>query len=190
MALSINYSGRNVDVTDSIQEYTTAKLASLPHIDLATSVSVEVGQHVAHKGVSKDFYVRVLIVLPRAVVRVKKEGDDVYKIVDTMLSSLRAKLTKYKDHFRKWEGEESWPEIKIEENARYKHDPEVSAMYAGYEPPVRRKKLVIDHPMSVSEAVERMELLDKKYFIFRDISTSKLAVLARAEEDYELVVIE
>lgn len=190
MSHHIVFTGRNVEVTDSIKEFITEKLDKIPNIDTATSMQVEVGQTVAHKGTADDFYVRILINLPRAVVRYKKDGEDVYKIFDSMLPSLHKKMVQYKENFRKWEGQESWPEMVIEEDFEKVKDDSASAVYASYEPTIRRKVLKEMSPMTVTEAIERMELLDKDYFVFKDVKTNGIAVVMRKNNGYEMVATE
>ncbi|WKZ23890.1 MAG: ribosome-associated translation inhibitor RaiA [Candidatus Dojkabacteria bacterium] len=189
MNVPILFTGRNVEVTDSMKSYIEDKINKLPHVELATQISVEVGKTVFHKGADKDFYVRILMNLPKAVVRMKKDGGDVYVLVDDMMPSLHAKLVKYKDNFRKWDGAESWPEAAIVEDlAVTDHDESASAIYAGYVPPVRRKVIKEMPPMSVTEAIERMELLDKSLFIFKDVQSGNVAVVVKKDDEYEMVI--
>lgn len=190
MSLPITYTGRGVEVTDPMKTYIEDKLLKIPHMELATSINLEVGKTVFHKGAEKDFYVRILITLPKAVVRMKKEGGDVYVLFDAMAPSLRGKLVHYKDNFRKWEGAESWPETAIVEDVKEEAtaDDSSSALYAGYSPKIRRKVITEMAPMSVTEAIERMELLDKDFFIFKDVQSSKIAVVVKKGNEYEIVV--
>lgn len=192
MALPITFTGRGVEVTDSIRQFVEDKLSKLPHIELVTQINVEVGKTVFHKGSESDFYVRILITLPKAVVRIKKEGAEVYPLMDEMIPSLHKKMVHYKDNFRKWEGAEAWPETVMTEDFASKQaaDDSTSAMYAGYTPKVRRKVVTEMSPMSVTEAIERMELLDKEFFVYKDVQTGNVAVVAKKGEEYEVVVAE
>lgn len=189
MSLPITYNGRGVEVTDAIKQYIEEKLLKIPHVEQVTQVNVEIGKTVFHKGSEKDFYVRLLLTLPKAVVRIKKEGADVYVLLDDILPSLSKKLVQYKENFRKWEGSETWPETTVTEDMQaVGPDDSTSAIYASYTPKVRRKVLTEMVPMSVTEAIERMELLDKEYFIFKDVQTNHIAVVARKNGEYEMVV--
>lgn len=188
MSLPITFTGRGVEVTESMQNYIEDKLSKLPHIELVTQINVEVGKTVFHKGSEKDFYVRLLLTLPRAIVRMKKEGADVYVLVDDMVPSLHSKMVHYKENFRKWEGAESWPETAVVEDFKQTEDDTSSAMYASYTPNVRRKVITEMSPMSVTEAIERMELLDRSFFIFKDVQSGKIAVVVKKDNDYEMVV--
>jgi len=192
MTLPTTFTGRGVEVTDSIKQFVEDKLLKVPHIELVTQINVEVGKTVFHKGTDKDFYVRILITLPKAVVRIKKEGADVYALMDEMTPALHKKMVHYKENFRKWEGAEAWPETALVEDvaAQEAQDDSASALYAGYEPKVRRKIVSEMSPMSVTEAIERMELLDKEYFIFKDVQSGNIAVVAKKGEGYEVVVAE
>jgi len=190
MSLPITFTGRGFDVTDPIKKYVEDKLLKLPHIELATQIDLEVGKTVFHKGAAKDFYVRILITLPKAVVRMKKEGEDVYVLFDDMAPSLHEKLVHYKDNFRKWEGAETWPENAVVEDVKEeaKLEDSSSAIYAGYVPKIRRKVITEMAPMSVTEAIERMELLDKDFFIFKDVQSGNIAVVVKNGSEYEMVV--
>jgi putative sigma-54 modulation protein len=192
MTLPITFTGRGVEITDSMKQFIEDKLAKLPHIDLVTQVNVEVGKTVFHKGSENDFYVRILITLPKAVVRIKKEGAEVYPLMDEMTPALHKKMVHYKDNFRKWEGAEAWPETALADDlaTQQANDDSSSAMYAGYTPKVRRKVVTEMSPMSVTEAIERMELLDKEYFVFKDVQTGNVAVVAKKGGEYEVVVAE
>lgn len=187
MDIPIIFTGRNVDVTESMRQFITEKLEKVLYIESATSINCEVGQTMSHRGTEKDFYVRFLINLPRAQVRLKKEGPEVYPLVDEMMISLRNKMVQYKDNLKKWEGTEVWPESPVVEDASLLDD-SASAVYAGYTPHIRRKVISEMAPMSVTEAIERMELLDKDYFVFKDIQSGKVSVVARKTGEYEVVV--
>ena len=186
MSIPISFTGRGVEVTDSMKNFITEKLEKVPHIELATQANVEVGQTMAHKGTENDFYVRILLNLPRAILRMKKEGSEVYDLVDQMLPSLHQKMVQYKENFRKWEGAETWPETQVTEDI--KEEESNSAMYAGYTPNVRRKVLTEMAPMSVTEAIERLELLDKQFFVFKDVQSGNIAVVSKKGANYEMIV--
>lgn len=189
MSLPIIYTGRGVEVTESMKNYIEEKLEKVPHMDSVTLVNIEVGKTVFHKGSEKDFYVRLLVTLPKAVLRIKKEGADVYVLFDDMMPSLHKKMVQYKDNFRKWEGAETWPETAVvEDTADKETESAASAIYAGYVPNVRRKVITEMPPMSVTEAIERMELLDKEFFIFKDVQSGNVAVVAKRNGEYEMIV--
>jgi putative sigma-54 modulation protein len=188
MALPLSFTGRNVEITDAMKQFITEKLEKVIYMDLATSVDCEIGQTMSHRGTEKDFYVRFLIRLPRAEVRLKKEAAEVYPLVDEMMVTLHKKMVQYKDNFQKWEGTETWPESQVIEDVVAAVDDSASAVYAGYTPKVRRKVLTEMIPMSVTEAIERMELLDKEFFVFKDVHSSKIAAVARKGGEYEMVV--
>ncbi|MCC7304346.1 HPF/RaiA family ribosome-associated protein [bacterium] len=188
MSLPIIFTGRGVEVTEALKNYIEDRLLKVPHIEMVTHVDVEIGKTVFHKGSDKDFYIRLLLTLPKAVVRIKKEGADVYVLMDEMVPSLHHKMLHYKDNFRKWEGSESWPETAIVEDVAQYKDDSASAIYAGYTPTVRRKIISEMAPMSVTEAIERMELLDREFFVFKDIQSNNIAVVAKKGNGYEVVV--
>lgn len=181
--MQVTFTGRGLEVTDAMKQFITEKLEKLPNTEAVLHTNCEVGQEVAHKGVEKDFYIRILVTLPKAVIRIKKEGPEVYALLDEMLPRIQKKMVQYKDNRHKWEGREIWPEATFNEN-----DDSASAVYAGYEPKVRRKVVTEMPPMSIREAIERMELLDKSVYLFKDVQTGKVAVITRDAGNYEVLI--
>jgi len=182
--MQVTFTGRGLEITEAMKDFITEKLEKIPYIESATHINCEIGQEIAHKGTEKDFYIRLLITLPKAAVRMKKEGPEVYSLLDEMLPSIQKKLVQYKENSKKWEGSEQWPEAKVEEE---QVDTSVSAVYANYVPKIKRKNITEMQPMSVSEAIERMELLDKSFFVFKDILTNSIAVVSKKGGSYELI---
>ena len=141
----IQFFAKGMDLTESIKEYILEKLAKLNNKDLVESINVEVGQTIAHRGVNKDFYVKFLLKVPNVYIRVKKVGDDLYKLIDEAVDVLVSKLERYVDDLHKWQGKEEWPEI-----STYTDDS--SSTYTPvdvYSPVVRKKKITNMTPISV-----------------------------------------
>mgnify|MGYP000246036646 CR=1 FL=1 len=179
------FSGKGVDLTESIKSYFLDKVKRVRYIELALVVDLEVGENISHKGVATDFYIRVLITLPKTLLRIKKVGEDVYKLIDEMVDNLEEKLKKYKDNLRKWEGSEPWPVRRIIEDADYKLDNDGN--YSNYLTPVRRKYVEHTIPISVEEAIQRMELLGKEFFFFRNVEDNEYAVIYKENSGYVLL---
>lgn len=187
MKATVVFTGRGLDITPAMKEFITEKLEKLTYIDMALLIDCEVGQTVAHKGKKDDFYVRFLITVPKAAVRLKKNGPEVYSLVDFMMPMLQEKLVQYKENLRKWEGSEAWPEPTVVE-AHSQADE--SSVYAGYVPKIRKKVLAELTTVSVTEAIERMELMDRDFYVFKDISSGKISIISKQGTGYELLVPE
>lgn len=183
----LSISGRGVEVTEAIKQYIEEKIQRINFIELSTAIHCEVSYAKGHRGADQDFAFRILVDMPSAVVRIRKEGKDLYALVDEVVDSADSKMVKYKDNLRKWEGSESWPEAQVIADEAEQKSENIDAQYLNYKPQIRRKILAELSPISIEEALARMELLGKNYFLFKDISTGKLALLTFEEGEYLLV---
>lgn len=183
----IQFSARGMSITEGMKSYIIEKLEKITYIDDAITISCEVGKTVSHRGTDTDFYVKVLLHYPKAFIRVKKEGSDVYPIMDMIIEALQKKVNQYQDSKRKWDGQENWPQFDVVDESI--NDETLEARkYATYEPAVRRKIITDLSPMTVSQAIEHLELLGKTLYLFKDIETSKLSVIYKDDAGYTLLV--
>jgi putative sigma-54 modulation protein len=166
---SVQISGDGLDITDAIREYIHEKLHKYENIfEIATNIKVECSHQVAARGVEKDFRVEVLMNLPRTQARVEKQGADLYAAIDEVTDVLVRKVKKYKGKLRQWEGKAPWKKREPEEELDVELDDD--AWYVdNYVPQiVERKKLENCTPMSEAEAIERMEMLGYKCYLFKN----------------------
>lgn len=171
--LKFNLNGRGLKVTNKMQVMVEDRLSNFDRFKkMILQLEFEIGQNKAHKGVKNDCYVRALATLPHAKVRVKKEGKDVLVLIDSVMDILEDRLQQYLDNLRHWQNKESWPEIKAIQDQELDDGIRLS-----YEPKVRIKVLEEASPMSISEAIERMELLGRVAYFFKNIETSHFEMI-------------
>ncbi|WKZ30193.1 MAG: HPF/RaiA family ribosome-associated protein [Candidatus Dojkabacteria bacterium] len=183
----VQFSARGMSITEGMKAHITEKLEKITYIDDALSVSCEVGKTVSHRGSDSDFYIKVLVSYPKAVIRVKKEGNDIYPIMDMIAEALQKKVNQYHDGKRKWEGQENWPKYDLVDEIVDDESIEASK-YATYTPAVRKKVISELAPITVSQAIEHLELLGKMFYLFKDIETGKLSVIYKDDAGYTLLI--
>ena len=92
-----------MEITGAIRDYIHEKITKHDKLlDKATSIRVECTQHVAARGVSKDFRVELLVGVPKKVIRVEKDGSDIYALVDEAVDVLVREAKEYKERLRNW----------------------------------------------------------------------------------------
>ncbi len=184
-SLNMRFKAKGMELSSALKEYFIGKIDKLEHKGLVEWIDVEFGQTIAHRGVADDFYVRVLLKMPKAYVRVKKSGDDIYALVDEVVDILVQKVNQY---FSKLAEQPKVPEklIVLQDQEDFSND---VAKYLDYEVRVRRKELKEMAPMTVQEAVVHLELLGLPAFIFRNVEDgNSVQMLYKDGTEYVLVV--
>jgi putative sigma-54 modulation protein len=186
---AVQISGDGLDLTDAIREYIDEKLTKYENIfEVATNIRVECSEHVAARGVDKDFKVEVLMNLPRTQARVEKKGADLYAAIDEATDVLVRKVKKYKDKLRQWEGKAPWKAIEPEEELEVEEPDEDDWYFTNYVPKVvRRKKIQNCTPMEEAEAIERMEMLGYDSFLFKNKEGLYCMIYKRKRGGYGIV---
>jgi putative sigma-54 modulation protein len=185
---AVQISGDGFDITDPIREYIDEKLTKYEKIfEIATNIRVECSEHVASRGVDKDFKVEILMNLPRTQARVEKKGADLYAAIDEATDVLVRKVKKYKGKLHQWEGKAPWKTRSPEEELDVE-PPEDSWYVPNYVPKVvRRKQMTNCTPMSEAEAIERMEMLGYDSFLFKNKDGKYCMLYKRKSGGYGIV---
>lgn len=177
----IQVTGQGLDITDPIREYIEGKIKKHENIfEVATSIKVLCIQSVATRGVSNDFTVEISMNLPKAIAQVKKQGEDLYALVDEATDVILRKVKKYKDTLHKWEGKVPWKIAEAGASLSLEEPENEEWLGLDYLPKIVKRKMVEDcTPMSEAEAIERMEMLGNESFIFKNKDTGKTSMVYR-----------
>ena len=178
---NIRFNARGMELSNALADYFIEKFSKIEHQDLINWVDVEFAQTKSHRGADDDFYVRVLIKLPKAYIRVKKSGKEIYAIVDEVNDILFKKIQQY---FENLSQTASKNDIVVVPDAG-----EESQKYIDYKVKVRRKNLVEMAPISVQEAVQHLELLELPAYLFRNVDNgNQIQMIYKENGEYVLVV--
>ena len=182
MPFHIEITGRNMEVTDRIDDYVTKKVSKLvrylndideAHIDLAFAKSA--------RSASDRIVAQITIRGKGFILRSEERADDIYAALDTALDKMQRRIERYKGKRNRGRGDgrsaaevAPLPEFEEEE----------------YEPPLiaRRKHFVVS-PMDETEAIEQMVLLGHEdFFVFFNASSESINVLyKRRDGTYGLI---
>ncbi len=179
---TITVSGNGFEVTESLERYITEKLQKHEALfSLSTAVQVECTSEKSSRGVDNDFRVEVSVTLPKALARVSKSGADIHAVFDEVIEVLLRKLKRYKDRLNEWEGKRPW---KVEYMDRMSEpvEEEVGGDFINYVPKIiERFKMDNCTPMSEAEAIEQMELVDRRCYLFKKKDTGTFAMVYKRE---------
>lgn len=161
--------GRDTKVTPALQEYAEKKVEKLGKL-------IEFDEANVVLKVFKDKHrAEITIPLAGALLRAEQETDDMYVSIDQAAEKLERQITRYK---AKW-GKKGRGTLRTAETSS-----EISAE----QETIIRSKHFSAKPMSVDEALMRMNLLEHSFFAFTNEATGKINVVyVRKDSGYGLL---
>jgi putative sigma-54 modulation protein len=178
MTLEVEIYGRNMEVTDRIDDYVTKKVSKLdrylPGIDEAR---VDLAYVKSARSAADRQVAQITIRGKGFILRSEERADDIFAAVDSALDKMQRRIERYKGkHYRGRGDGRSAAEVSpliIEEDEE-----------TGELPPiiVRRKHFMLI-PMSEEEAIEQMMLLGhENFFVFYNANTNMINVLYKRRD--------
>lgn len=210
--MDITITGRNVGVTDRFREYATEKAGKIEHLaDKAIAFEVKVTRHHETRGTSGDDRVELTLVGPGPLVRAESSGSDKYVAFDLAMAKLVERIRQSKDRRKVHRGKHRpvslheasadgfrivditpvSPEV-LEQVATGEIPVQnVDVAEAEYSPVVIREKVFPSTRMTVSDAVDHMELVGHDFFLFIDAESDRPSVVYRRKGwDYGVIGLE
>lgn len=173
--MKMNYSGKNMEVTDALREVTTKKLSKLDKYfqqDIEGNVTFST---------QKNFkIIEVTINLPGTIIRAEESSDDMYASIDRAVDVLERQIRKYKTKLQR--------RYQNAETIRFENVIPLPVERDEDKPKLVKKKKFNLKPMSHEEAVLQMELLRHNFFVFIDAETDLVSIVyKRKDGDYGLI---
>jgi len=179
MALDVDIYGRNMEITERIEEYVDKKVSKLDRylnnidqarVDLAFAKSARsaADRHVAQITITGKGY----------ILRAEERSDDIFAAFDSALSKMQRRIERYKGKRQRGRGDGRSAADIIE-------TPDLSEEMESEATPViaRRKKFFLT-PMDEMEAIEQMNLLGhEEFFVFYNANTNAINVLYKRRDD-------
>jgi putative sigma-54 modulation protein len=172
MELSIK--GRNMEVTDRLQEYIEKKIGKLDRY-LPTISEAWVELSVEETKAAQDRQVcQVTVRSNGTILRAEERSDDMFNSIDSVLDKMYRQIARYKGKRKnRWRGASAAVEplpLELEEDI----EEEPSTI-------VRFKRFPMI-PMGPEEAVEQMELLGHDFFVFYNADEGQINVIYRRKD--------
>jgi len=189
--------GRNVTVTDALQDYANEKIERVHKllqqrkIDEVTRVELELKVH-KNPSIAEPCMAEATIFTRGPVIRAHDASTDMYAAIDLVTDKLMRRVKKYHDriHNKTRKGHEK-PDLREEgEQAAGAHatldELETQLADAGGSDNgrvVKTKQFALK-PMSISEAALQLELIGHSFFVFTNAETSRTNVLYRRNDGH------
>lgn len=209
--MDITINGRNLEVTDRFREYATEKADKVAHLaDKAIAFEVKLSRHRETRGYSGDDRVELTLVGPGPLVRAEAEGSDKYVAFDLALAKLVERIRQSKDRRKVHRGKHRPVSLSeasadgfrviditpasvavLDAVATGEIPVQAEAVEEEYSPVVIRQKVFPSSRMTVSDAVDHMELVGHDFFLFIDAETDRPSVVYRRKGwDYGVISLE
>jgi putative sigma-54 modulation protein len=177
MAIEVEVYGRNMDLTDRIQDYVDKKVSKLdrymPDIDEAR---VDLAYVKSARSAGDRQVAQITVRGKGFILRSEERADDIFAALDIALEKLQRQMQRYKGKRARGRGDgRSAAEVVEAEAVAEDMDEEAPAI-------IRRKKFILT-PMDELEAVEQMALLGhENFFVFYNVNTNSVNVLYRRRD--------
>jgi len=180
--MKVNISSRHLELTPAIADYVQKKVAHLQHyfdgvVWAQVFLTVEKYRQICE----------IVMHAPRMTFRAREESPDLYAAIDLATDKIARQLYRYRD------------KVKMR---RKKQTPKPAALLANIQvvdaaniqrpaPPISERKQFEIKPMGINRAIEEMENLKYKFFVFINEASNQLNVVYRRDNGtYGLMELE
>ncbi|GGL75010.1 ribosome hibernation-promoting factor, HPF/YfiA family [Glutamicibacter protophormiae] len=207
--MELNYSGRNITISDRFREYVDEKITKVDQ--LATKVQridVKVVKETHARNQSTALSVELTVVGRGPAIRAEARGADKFAAFDVAFAKLLERLRKARDKRKVHRGNHAPVAVHeatsalpvvptdkslVEETLAAQAAAEAAEAEenAEYSPVVIRRKSFPAEVMSVDDAVDRMELVGHPFYLFIDEATGEHAVVyGRTQYQYGVITLD
>ncbi|PSN19484.1 ribosome-associated translation inhibitor RaiA [filamentous cyanobacterium CCP5] len=171
--------GKNIEITEAINDYVDQKISKavshFKHLINEVDVNLSVAPH--HR-ISPKQSAEVTLYVNGAIVRAEESSENLYASIDLVANKISRQLRKYKEKRQAKKHTTTKPgEMLMNRQAAS----DVSAVLQTREPKlpeeVVRTKYFAMPPMSVTEALEQLQLVDHDFYMFLNVETEEINVI-------------
>lgn len=176
--MEIQITSQNIELSTVVHRHIERKLGKLNrHLPDITMSKVEIAEEKT-KSPQQRFVVQMTIDSRGTLLRGEERGEDLLTAIDRVAETMNRQIERYKGkRYDKGKGGSlARGEFVLEEEAE------------SPPPKVVKVKRFVVKPMSVTEAIDQMELLGHDFFLFFDTEDERLKVLYRRKDgNYGLI---
>ena len=175
--MKYNYTGRNIDLSDSLKEYIEKKLSRIgkyftEEVDVYVTLSVQ-------KSIQK---IEVTIPVKGSVIRCEKTGNDLYAAIDELQDVLERQIRRNrKKTIERYQDKKSISDF-FDTSFEVPEDGEEESIKI-----VKSKRFAIK-PMTPEDACFEMDMIGHSFYVFYNAETDLVSVVyKRKDGNYGLI---
>ena len=184
MTLDVEIYGRNMEVTDRIQDYVTKRVSKLDrYLPGIEEARVDMAYVKSARSASDRQVAQITVRGKGFILRSEERADDIFTALDEALEKIQRRIERYKGkHYRGRGDGRSAADVAPGPVPEEEESTELGPVI------VRRKQFIL-LPMDEMEAIEQMSLLGhENFFIFYNAVTNSINVLyKRRDGTYGLI---
>jgi putative sigma-54 modulation protein len=182
MTLEVEIFGRNMEITERIQDYVDKKVSKLDrYLNNIEEARVDLAYVKTARSATDRQVAQITIRGKGYILRSEERSDDIFSALDTALTKMQRQISRFKG--KRYRGRRDGRTVAdfVEETT----DEEIEEV----EPRVVRRKQFLLYPMDELEAIEQMSLLGHEdFFVFFNANTNGVNVLyKRRDGNYGLI---
>lgn len=162
-------SGKQITITEGINSHIRKKLSRMEKYFL---INENVTCRVVCSAKKNNAKVEITIFIPMMTLRAEVEHEDLYAAVDLAIDKLQGQMRKLKTRMDRTNSRQSLGRAIAFENI----EPEENDDKVNKEDVVVRAKSYYLEPMSIDEAITRMDALGHNFFIYLDEDDDRISV--------------
>jgi ribosome hibernation promoting factor len=190
MTVEVSIFGRNMDVTDRIQDYVTKKVSKLDrYISGIEEARVDLSYVKSARNVADRQVAQITIRGNGFILRSEESADDIFAALDVALDKVQRQIERYKGKRNRGRGDG----VSLARASADTDDSEGEMeIWDEGAPFIARRKKFLLVPMDEMEAIEQMNLLGHQtFFVYYDINKDAVNVLyTRRDGSYGLIETE
>lgn len=182
MALEVDIYGRNMEITERIEEYVDKKVSKLDrYISNIDQARVDLAYAKSARSASDRHVAQITITGKGYILRAEERADDIFAAFDAALSKMQRRIERYKGKRFRGRGDGLSVSDFSAGSETFQEEDEAPLI-------ARRKKFFIT-PMDELEAIEQMTLLGhEEFFVFFNANTNNINILyKRRDGSYGLI---
>ena len=176
--MKITLRGKNIEITEAIEEKVSEKLSKL---DKYFIVSENVEAKVLVRTYPYGQKIEVTIPTEYVLLRAEVVDQDLYNAIDLVIDKLEGQIRKYKTRLNR----------KSKDNKLAFNLASIEPLEEEEEDVLVKTKKITPKPMDMEEAIMQMELIGHSFFVYRDTETDAISIVYRRNDgDYGLIETE
>jgi putative sigma-54 modulation protein len=167
---------RDLELTERLRGYVEQKVSKFErYLSNIDSIRVDLSESNARDN-TRRMVAEITIYVPKAILRAEERASDVFAAIDAVMDKMYRRVERYKG--RRQNGRRLTTAAGVEAPPLAEEIADEAA-----EPPsiVRVKEFEVSSVMP-EEAIEQMELLGHRFFVFMDASDGRLSVIYRRDD--------
>ena len=176
--MKITLRGKNIEITEAIEEKVSEKLSKL---DKYFIVSENVEAKVLVRTYPYGQKIEVTIPTEYVLLRAEVVDQDLYNAIDLVIDKLEGQIRKFNTRLNR----------KSKDNKLAFNLASIEPLEDEEEDVLVKTKTITPKPMDMEEAIMQMELIGHSFFVYRDTETDAISIVYRRNDgDYGLIETE